>query len=273
MKGEVISVREGDIDRYEEMLMRRDALRKEAFALKQRYMREFGNLMLAVFRKKMECVRKKKTIEFCGMFANRGEPVDEKALQMFLQREMASWEDHLEDLMEARERAGKAESISFGDVRKIKTIYRRLAKKIHPDINPLAADDPDLREIWDRVVAAYNANDLKELEEAEFIALAILERLGMGDGRKAEIPDIEKKIKDLRSDITRIETTEPYLYKAVLCDPGKIEEKKKGFREELEVYTEHSEELDDILEEMTEEGVISPWAMIRPNTGMDSYLL
>ena len=52
-------------DKYVELVKERDRLRKEAFQLRQEYIRVFGELILKVFEKKIECIRKKKMIAYC----------------------------------------------------------------------------------------------------------------------------------------------------------------------------------------------------------------
>ena len=61
---------------YETLLFVRDKLRKEAYAWKNRYLAEFGDLITAVFEQKIACIKKKKSISFCQMAVNRGKPVD-----------------------------------------------------------------------------------------------------------------------------------------------------------------------------------------------------
>ena len=43
------------------------------------------------FEMKIECIRKKKSIEFCQAFINRGESVDQDALQEYLRRELEEY--------------------------------------------------------------------------------------------------------------------------------------------------------------------------------------
>ena len=50
--------------RYEELINRRDELKKEAFQYHAEYVKVFGDLILELFRKKIECIRKKKTIDW-----------------------------------------------------------------------------------------------------------------------------------------------------------------------------------------------------------------
>ena len=76
MSEDIIRKNNSAYAKYEELLLRRDELKKEAFQMEQAYIREFGDLILEVFRKKLECIRKKKTIEYCRTFINHGENVD-----------------------------------------------------------------------------------------------------------------------------------------------------------------------------------------------------
>ena len=66
---------------YETLLFVSDKLRKEAYAWKNRYLAEFGDLITAVFEQKIACIKKKKSISFCQMAVNRGKPVDQADLQ------------------------------------------------------------------------------------------------------------------------------------------------------------------------------------------------
>ena len=64
---EIIKSTDNRYSEYETLLFLRDKLRKEAYAWKNRYLAEFGNLITAVFEQKIACIKKKKTISFCQM--------------------------------------------------------------------------------------------------------------------------------------------------------------------------------------------------------------
>ena len=51
---EVVKVRNASYARYEELLLRKDEVKKLAFHFERAYIREFGDLILEVFQKKME---------------------------------------------------------------------------------------------------------------------------------------------------------------------------------------------------------------------------
>lgn len=75
------------------------------------------------------------------------------------------------------------------------------------------------------------------------------------------IPDIEKRIEVLLTEVDEIMLTNPYMYKYVLDDNEAINETKKDLQEELNSYIEYEKELDKIIEEMLKNGVTIIWQM------------
>ncbi len=260
MSESIIKVTNSSYAKYEEVLMKRDEVRKEAFLYERAYTREFGELILRVFRIKMECIKKKKTIEYCQRFANRGEAVDQKALQKYLEKELAEYEDRLEEMIHANKLARQGSSITEAEIQEIKRIYHRLVKKIHPDINPLTGTNDELSSLWHRLTVAYNCNDLLEMRETEVLVNAVLKKLDMGTV-DVTIPDIDEKIADIEAEIVKITTTEPYTYRFLLGDPKEISEKKKVLRKELDEYEEYEKQLEEILNGLLTKGVVIKWQM------------
>ena len=86
MSDNIIRVKSAAFLLYEELLMERDELLKEVFQYERAYIREFGELILQVFEMKLECIRKKKTIEYCQSFINKGKSIDSDALKEYLQK-------------------------------------------------------------------------------------------------------------------------------------------------------------------------------------------
>ena len=249
MSDELIRIKNASYARYEELLIQRDAVKKEAFQQEREFVRVFGELILDVFRLKMECICKKKSIEYCRVFLNRGEKIDPEELKAYLVKEMEEYQKKLDDMVKDHEAAKNSERITQTDLLKIKKIYHRLAKKIHPDINPLTEKDEDLRDLWHRLVIAYNCNNLKEMEETEVLINALLEKKNPGT-EEIEIPDIDEKIAGLETEIEKIKSTDPYQYKYLLMDPDAVEAKKESLRKELEDFKEYSAQLQKMLDEM-----------------------
>lgn len=257
---ELIKGKNTSYARYEELLLRRDNLQKEAFLYQRAYVREFGDMILDIFRKKIECIRKKKTIEYCQAAANHGRRVDQGQLQEYLRGEMEAFQRQLNDMIEDTENAKNGQPVSEVDLLAIKRIYHRLVKQIHPDINPATSVTPELLELWQRVQVAYRCNDKKGIQELELLVSSALRRLGIGD-LKIEIPDINGKTAEIEDEIARIMATDPYTYKYLLEDPRAVEEKKSSLNEELKSYEEYSKQLDNVLNGLIASGVRFTWRM------------
>ena len=257
---EIIRVENASYSRYEELLTKRDELRKKAFQYYRAYIREFGDLMLEVFQIKIECIKKKKTIEFYQRALNQGGVIDRDALDDYLVKEMAEYQKQLNDMIKDNEASKDFDTISEIELLKIKSIYRKLAKLIHPDINPMTYENEDLMDLWNRIVIAYQCNELKEIQELEVLTHKVLEQLGV-DELEIDIPDISIKIDEVLKEIHDIETTNPYMYRFLLDDPKAIQEKKDSLKQELEEYQDYANELDKVIEEMVSGGMSIVWQM------------
>lgn len=256
--GEMIRQRSTSYARYEELINRRDNLLKEAFQYQRAYTREFGDRIVKLFEKKIECIRKKKTIEFCQAALNHGNTVDQAKLQEYLAKEMAAFQAQLEEMVRDNEMAKNASDISEKDLLELKRIYHRLAKRIHPDMNPGVTASKVLLDLWHRVSVAYECNDLKELQELEVLVMQALENADIED---LDIPDIEDKIADLEKEITKIMETDPYLYQFILNDENAVADKNSSLDAEYRTYEDYGKELDTVLEGIIGSGVKITWKM------------
>lgn len=260
MGDEIIRVSNSSYAKYEELLIRKDEVKKQAFQYERAYVREFGDLILEVFQLKLESIRKKKTIEYCQVFANRGESVDQNALQAYLAKELAEYKEQLEGMIKDNEAAKNSSKVTEADMLKIKRIYHHLVKKIHPDINPVTNENEELKGLWQRMIVAYNCNDLKEMEETEVLVNALLDKLDLGT-IDVTIPNIDEKIAELEVEIERITTTDPYQYKHILEDPDAVYQKKEDLRREIKEYEDYGKQLDEILNGLLQNGVTLTWRM------------
>ncbi|MGN0481544.1 MAG: hypothetical protein ACI4EV_08230 [Lachnospiraceae bacterium] len=257
---DIVKVSNEGYSRYEELLLKRDKLKKQAFEYEMAYTRELGDLITKVFEQKVECIRKKKIISFCQARINQGKDIKQAQLQSYIDVQMKEYNEHLKQMAEENEAAKNAVKITNEDVLQIKKIYRRLAKLIHPDINPKTAQTPSLMELWNKTVIDYNCNNLKGLQEDETLVKKALEGMNMGV-IEVEIPDIEKRIEEILSEIDKITHTNPYMYKYLLDDNEAIDDVRKDLQDELKSYAEYGKELDKVIEEMLKDGVKIIWQM------------
>ncbi len=257
---DIIVVENEGYSRYEELLLKRDRLRKEAHILQGEFMQEFGDLIVAVFEKKLDCIRKKKAIGFCQAAVNRGAAVDQDAMQKYIEAEMTEYQWQLKQMVAENDAAHHMTSISAEAVSKIKKIYHRLAKILHPDINPKTDEVPELRTLWNMVVVAYRSNSLEDMEEAEILANRALKTHHI-EGMKIEIPDLDEKIAKVEEEITQIMGTDPYQYKYLLADTEQMREKRTALQKELKEYEAYEKELDRVMEQVIGNGVSFTWRM------------
>ena len=93
-------------------------------------------------------------------------------------------------------------------------------------MNPKTNEIPELKELWQRIVVSYRANDLEELEEAEILVNKFLVDHHL-DGNEIKIQDIDTKIEKLKEQIQKIKETNPYQYRFLLQDQEAVQNKKR----------------------------------------------
>lgn len=250
---QLIRINNGAYDRYEKLLLKRDQLEKDAAQILISYTKEFGDLLTESFEARIACIRLKKEIAWCQAQLNRDTKIDADAMKREIDTIMAAYYRELADMYAETKAAKGCERISEVTLIAVKRIYRKLAKQLHPDINPMTAKEPQLSELWNRISIAYNANDLEELRELEVLAAAALEQAG-GGRIEVAIPDIEKKILHLEAQISEIVRTEPYTLRDILDDPAAMEAKKEELKKERDTYLQYKEELKGVLEDLLQSG-------------------
>ena len=236
-------------EQYENLILRRDRLEKEAEQYRMAYFREFGELITDAFQTRIDCIALKKSIGFCQAKLNAGEEIDPISMQEYIDKSMLAYRGQMEDLLSLTEAGKSLTPISVLEAEDIRRIYRRIAKKLHPDICPLTEEEPELMELFQKALSAYRRNDLKALREAETLINRFLKEHGE-EPEPVEIEDLPEKIEDLEAEITQIIGTEPYTYKTLLEDPEAIEKKRAELEAEKDEYQAYKKVLQAHLESL-----------------------
>lgn len=245
-----------DFSKYEELLLRRDNLKKEAANIHLEYIRTFGDLIIESFKLKVECIRKKKMISYCQWHMNHGKTISYSALQDYISKEMESYENDLREIISDVKIAKEATAVSAAEARKIRSIYCQLVKKLHPDLHPDLFNDKTIREYWNRIVVAYTHSMLKDLEELEILVNIYLETNGI-DTSGIDIRNIDEKIMAVEAEIEDIISNDPYQYRFILADEEECKSRKNSYENEIKSYREYSVQLDEILATFKIERVLS----------------
>ncbi len=242
---ELIKVKNASYILYEELLLKKENLKKEGHQYYIQYLQVFGSLMTESFRLRIECIRKKKMITFCRKCLNHGMAINSAEMDRYIAAEMSSYEDQLKQIISDTKAASEARMLSNENIRKIKEIYYRLARRIHPDMRPEFADDRRLTDYWNRIVIAYQNNMLSELQDLEVLVNSCLNETDGSD--ELYIEDIDDKIEKLEKETEQIISSKPYTYKFLLEDENQTEQKRKDMQKEIDEYEQYSQDLDDVL--------------------------
>ena len=226
---ELIRSTHTNYDEYESLLLERDQAQKEAGQIWTCYIQTFGKLIADVYEEKIECIKCRKTIDFYQRALNHGGIVDQDAMQEYLDREMALYYVNLKRMQDDYQKCKNAGTSTSYEVQRSRTLYRRLAKLIHPDINPETDRQEVLKELWQRILTTYGHNDIKALSELEVLVRKALKDLGKEE-IKIDIPDISERIDALKKEILDITHTEPYTYRELLENDDAVEKKKTALQ-------------------------------------------
>ena len=243
---DIVKVKNTSYAKYEEVLLRRDNLYKEAEQIHMDYIMEFGNLITEAFEKKIECIQKKKMIAYCQKQVNQGKKIDENNLNTFIAQEMVQYQKDLQTLINDVKAVREGKRVSASDYERIKKVYYKLVKMIHPDLHPDFADDETIKDYWLRIKIAYTFNRLKELEELELLVTSYLTANGI-DSPDIEIESLDEKIAAVEEEIRNIISTKPYTYKLLLHNETEILRVKQDYQDEIAGYEMYSAQLDEVL--------------------------
>ena len=232
---------------YEEM----EDLNKKKEALESLYMSRLGALIFLKFENEIEYRKLKKKFNLIIKCKNKNEKIDINNIDNILKKELESFYKELEDIRE-RMKISKmyleSPTLSDEEIKNIKDIYRKLAKKLHPDINRNLTEKEI--NLWNKVKEAYENNDL--------ISLIVLDGLV----NKIEIKDdisasnIEENIEKIKDKIEKLKLINeevlnefPLNLREVINDNNFIENKKEELNKEIKIYKEKIKELNNLINE------------------------
>ena len=245
---EIIKVKNASYERYEELLIQKDTLKKEAEEYRLRFNKEFGELCIRVLEEKMNCIEKRKTISYCKNMILIGGEIYKSQLDKYINETMTKYKEALDMLKENTKKAKSRKDVSDSELKEIKNKYYKIAKLIHPDMNSDLRNDSTILDLWNRTSVAYECLELKELTEIEIMVNSYLESINHTH-EDIVIPDVQEKIFDLNEEIKEILNTNPYQYKYILASKKAMANKRKELKKELKDYIGYKKELQKQIKE------------------------
>lgn len=240
-----IEIKEYDpnYDLYSELLIKKAEIKKEGYQYYMDYLRVFGELINTAYEAKIECIKKKKLIEFYQAKINKNEDVDTNQADRYIEAVMDTYYKTLETMRNEYTLSKSFEFCSSEEIRQVKDTYRKLAKLIHPDMNKIYSDDRKIQEFWMDVCNAYQNNRLEEIQELEITICKYLSDIGY-DCETIEIADIENKISILENEIEDLMNSNPYLYKLLMDNEDAVSMKKQELEDEIEESIDYQKDLE-----------------------------
>ena len=195
------------------------------------YMLKLGSIEYKAYEAQCAALRLKRKIDLIQAKKNRQEKIIISAIEETLDEEFAEYQKQLDeqiDKVNAAIKRSKAEVLSDEENKELKKLYRKIAKALHPDINPDVSEAQV--QLFDNAVSAYKSGDLGTLR-------IISEMVGnnpLPEQHKdamtqlvEERERLEGLLESIRESIENIKSEYPYTMKDILEDTKKTEQKKQ----------------------------------------------
>lgn len=206
------------------------------------YMLKLGSIEYKAYEAQCAALRLKRRIELIQAKKNRQEKVIISAIEETLDTEFAEYQKQLDEQINKMNDAlkrSKAEVLTDEENKKLKKLYRKIVKALHPDINPDVSQAQV--QLFDNAVSAYKNGDLGTLR-------IIGEMVGnnpLSEQHKDAMTQLVEErerlqglLKSIRESIDNIKSEYPYTMKDILEDTEKTEQKKQKLENVLEQYNE-----------------------------------
>lgn len=206
------------------------------------YMLKLGSIEYKAYEAQCAALRLKRKIDLIQAKKNRQEKIIISAIEETLDEEFAEYQKQLDeqiDKVNAAIKRSKAEVLSDEENKELKKLYRKIAKALHPDINPDVSEAQV--QLFDNAVSAYKSGDLGTLR-------IISEMVGnnpLPEQHKdamtqlvEERERLEGLLESIRESIENMKSEYPYTMKDILEDTKKTEQKKQELESVIEQYNE-----------------------------------
>jgi hypothetical protein len=255
----LVKEREEELNNLKEMFLivykEHEDLSKECVVLYNRYNLVFGKIFYDRYLLYTEILRFKRKIELYQSYLNREEEIDKNLVEVILNSELKEYEEKLAKILEEyrlAEEFNRLPLLSKNEIYEVKRIYLKIAKRIHPDIDPNFNEIK--KDLWQKTLNAYKLNDLETLRECEYILDNFLH---LEESKENELDNLDQEIEKLKSKIEKLQNrnnyivnTFPYDQKELLNNSTLIDEKLLEVKADIELFRENLGNLEKRLKEI-----------------------
>jgi hypothetical protein len=198
------------------------------------YYSEIGIYELRAFELQTETLRLKRMIELFQSAINQNKSVNLEEVETQLETELNEWKEKIDSLKKNLEVSNKVLNNLVSINKEISNLYRKLSKKLHPDLNK--NQNQQMESLWIRVQFAYKNADLKELE----LLHSLLETSNFKELKNEPFESLktikegfEKKFKEIQLSIEEIESQFPFTIRGSLENPFALAELAKESKRKI----------------------------------------
>ena len=182
--------------------------------LSVKYYTTIGIYEYKVFETYCAIQRIKRKIELIQMCLNRDEAVYIPAVEAQLDKEYAAYAQRLDDFLHDINTAddlSKCGCLSPEETAELKKLYRRIVKRLHPDLNPNVTERQ--LELFHKAVEAYENGDLEALRTIDFLIDSV-DTIDLSessvDRLKEQIRRCKEQIERLEAEMREVKSSFPY---------------------------------------------------------------
>lgn len=251
--GDLIITGDPKLEKYRRLVMRRDQLKKEILQLRNVYMMLFGELRMQEYELEIAVIQLKKEITWIIQRLNSRSVVDLDQLASDMKAVMEAYYEQLSSMKIDFEISRQSKPVSEEDLRDIRVLYRRIARKIHPDLHPDYEKDEVMLNLWYAAASAYECNDKTGLEDV-LIEIESLNR-DPESPNAHYLPDhLEDRIEKTEDEIERLQLNPILVWRDKTEDEAKIAREKHQFEQSIQQLEEYKAQLEKQKQDLIEGG-------------------
>lgn len=212
------------------------------------FMTKLGNLKLDLLNLQLEIkALQRKTEEFIAAINRKEKP----SLASINAKILIEMTEAREELMKQKEMVTAAGDFlqnlkPIANPVELKEVYRRLAKKLHPDV--IKEPNETLQDVWLRVREAYTAGDLDALKAIEIVYADVfnsIEEIDQNDEQllKDKTEQLKSSIQMLDEKTAALRKTFPYSIENLLRDEELLACEREKIEAEISQHEEYHQEL------------------------------
>lgn len=219
------------------------------------YMSKIGILEYKLFEWQCKILRLKRKIELYQRKINRQEIPDENEIEKELENEYKEYEEKLKQMSNELQNALQRKNygiLSEENTKELKRIYRKLIKKLHPDLNKENSEKN--KNLLLKVTRAYENGDIETLKNLEILTNEIIEKENVEMGELEELNESKARyeiiINNLIEEIKKIKESFPYNKKEFLKSEILVQKRRQELENEMKMCKEVYLNLHNLLKQL-----------------------